>query len=225
MLTLDVLGTAQKITFQDFSAIVAGYTARDQEAVNHHIEELAKIGVPAPPRTPMFYPVDSKTVTTVQGVAVSSSKTSGEVEPVYIRHHGRYYLGVGSDHTDRELETQDIHASKRACPKPIGRSVLPVKSIDDLKLTSLVASCKADGELYQQASLDVLLDPADVLGQLEKELDLGEDDYVVFGGTLPLIGGEFRYATSWSLSIRTASPTEPTESQSLTHDYITKIER
>ena len=32
--------------------IVAGYTARDREAVMHHIDELAAIGIPPPPTVP-----------------------------------------------------------------------------------------------------------------------------------------------------------------------------
>ncbi|MEO9527100.1 MAG: DUF2848 family protein, partial [Roseibium sp.] len=35
--------------------IVAGWTGRDRAAVDHHIEELAAIGVPTPSSVPLYY--------------------------------------------------------------------------------------------------------------------------------------------------------------------------
>ena len=37
--------------------IVGGWTGRDKVALQHHIDELAKIGVKAPQKTPTFYRV------------------------------------------------------------------------------------------------------------------------------------------------------------------------
>ncbi|MFP3340854.1 DUF2848 family protein, partial [Micrococcus sp. SIMBA_131] len=35
----------------------AGYAGRNQEAVQHHIDELAALGVPGPSQVPALYPV------------------------------------------------------------------------------------------------------------------------------------------------------------------------
>ena len=35
---------------------------------------------------------------------------------------GRLWVGVGSDHTDREVETYGVTVSKQMCDKPIARS-------------------------------------------------------------------------------------------------------
>lgn len=219
MLELNVVGFEESLVLTDFTAIVAGYTGRDQEAVNHHIQELAEIGVPPPPHTPTFYLMDSSSVTTDSDIAVQAAKSSGEVEPVYIRAGGRFYLGVGSDHTDRELETSDIAESKRACPKPMGQKVIPVEDIDALELDDLVAVTVAGGEEYQRGQLSTLLNPADLLPRMQEELQLGDQDFVVFGGTLPLLEGGFRYAARWELSIETRNDSSPLNGLPLSHAY------
>lgn len=224
MLTLHVPGTGHDLQLDAFDAVVAGYTARDQAAVDHHIQELACIGVPPPPRTPMFYRIAAESVTTAQSVEVSSDRTSGEVEPVYIRHQGRYYLGLGSDHTDRQLETEDIGRSKRACPKPMGLHVLPLGDLESFTLAAVAAQCHADGELYQVGSFESLREPREILPLMEQELELDGGDYICFGGTIPLRAGTFRYATEWELTCRIQTPgSAGDDAPELTHRYtITK---
>ena len=104
--------------------VVAGYTGRDAAAVQHHIDELAAIGVPPPASVPMLYRLDRALVTSDGSHAVPSAETSGEVEPVFVRSGGRWYLGVGSDHTDRGLERDSVERSKAVCVKPVGRHVV-----------------------------------------------------------------------------------------------------
>ena len=133
-LTFNVAGTGGTIELTGFHAVVAGYTGRDAAAVQHHIDELAAIGVAPPPEVPMFYAVESNTVSSAEQLTVTGDKTSGEIEPLYVRHGGRYYLGIASDHTDRHIETFDIGDSKRACPKPVAGTVIPVDSLQRLSL-------------------------------------------------------------------------------------------
>ncbi|WP_136611077.1 DUF2848 family protein [Sinomonas albida] len=200
-LALRVSGTDETIVLSDFVAVVAGYTGRDAAAVQHHIDELAAIGVAPPPEVPMFYPVESSSLSTAPSFALQAPETSGEIEPLYIRHDGRYYLGIASDHTDRRLETVDIGDSKRACPKPAAATVVPVADLEGLSLDTARARTWVDGRLYQDGSLDGLRTPADVVGRLLARIDLGDKDFVCLGGTLPLIGGEFVYGSSWRLEL------------------------
>src|SRR3569833_3938732 len=118
---LHVRGSREQIVVAPDRLIVAGYTARDTAAVEQHIAELAAIGVPRPATVPAFYDLDAALLTTDGVVEVAGPTTSGEVEPVVIRHGGRFYLGVGSDHTARDLERTALALSQAACPKPIGR--------------------------------------------------------------------------------------------------------
>ncbi|MDQ4504370.1 DUF2848 family protein [Sinomonas sp. ASV322] len=216
-LAFTIAGTGETIVLDDFTAIVAGYTGRDAAAVQHHIDELAAIGVAPPPEVPMFYPVESSSVSTAPSFAVAGAETSGEIEPLYIRHGGRYYLGIASDHTDRRLETVDIGDSKRACPKPASRAVVPVPDLDALSLDGARARSWVDGRLYQDGTLDGLRTPADVVERFLARTGLGDRDFVCLGGTLPLIGGEFAYGAEWRLELALADGT------TLDHTYtITK---
>ena len=46
---------SDRIAVQPDNLVVAGWTGRDMSAVQHHIDELAAIGVPAPSTVPLFY--------------------------------------------------------------------------------------------------------------------------------------------------------------------------
>jgi hypothetical protein len=200
-LTFGVAGTGETIELTDFYAVVAGYTGRDAAAVQHHIDELAAIGVAPPPAVPMFYPVESVTVSSAAELAVAGDKTSGEIEPLYIRHGGRYYLGIASDHTDRHVETIDIGDSKRACPKPVAGTVVAVPELDGLSLDECRARTWVDGRLYQDGTLDNLRTPSNVVELLLKRNGIGDKDFVCLGGTLPVIGGEFIYGREWRIEL------------------------
>lgn len=219
-LTLQVIGTTETIVLESFRGIVAGYTGRNAAAVQHHIDELAAIGVAPPPEIPMFYPVDSESVNSDAEYEDSRTLTSGEIEPIYVRHSGVYYLGVGSDHTDRDLERTDIGDSKRACPKPVSREVLRIGSAADLEAFSLddaIARCSVDGARYQEGPLNGLRTAHDITTRLIDRLGLGDDeDFVCLGGTLPLLDGTFTAGELWHVEIELADGTR------LTHDYRMK---
>lgn len=200
-LSFVVAGTGETIELDGFTAIVAGYTGRDEAAVQHHIDELAAIGVAPPPEVPMFYPVDAESVRTDASIDVAGDETSGEIEPLYIRHRGRFYLGIASDHTDRRIETIDIGDSKRACPKPAAATVVPVPDLESLSLDTCRARSWVDGRLYQDGTLDGLRTPANVVGLLLERTTVADGDFVCLGGTLPLIGGQFVYGAEWRIEL------------------------
>lgn len=213
VLTFSVLGSESLLELDGYTAIVAGYTGRDRAAVDRHIHELAALGIAPPPRVPMFYDVPASSISSEPRILASGSRTSGEVEPLYIRHAGRYYLGVASDHTDRELEASDIAQSKRACPKPVGSAVIPIPELASLSLDTVRARTWVDGSLYQDGTLDNLRSPSDVIGLLLEESPT-DGDFICLGGTIPVIDGDFRYGTSWSIEL------ELSNGVLLTHDYV-----
>lgn len=181
--------------------VVAGYTARDQAAVRHHIEELAAIGVPEPDSIPAYYALDVDRLTTEPDVEVDGDQTSGEVEPVLIRANGRYYLTVGSDHTDRALERISIHASKATCPKPVADTVVDLGA-DPTRVPwdDIVARSWVDGEEYQHGTLAQMLPIGEVLTQWD-QLPAATVSIVLFGGTMPLLDGTFRYGRDWRMTL------------------------
>lgn len=214
---LHVLGSREQIVVVPDRLIVAGYTARDTAAVEHHIAELAAIGVPRPATVPAFYDLDPALLTTDEVVEVYTPTTSGEVEPVVIRHGGRFYLGVGSDHTDRVLERTDVALSKAACPKPIGHQVVDLGAdLSSVAWEDLVADSSADDWPYQKGSVGTLRHPAELLDRLPDELDDSSGDLVLFCGTFPLLGGDFVYGAHWRMHLEIPGGTV------LTHSYEAK---
>ena len=98
-----------------------------------------------------------------EALVVGGAGTSGEVEPVVVVAGGEYFLTVGSDHTDRDLERHDIAASKAACTKVIGTTCIPVSGIaewDDGSTLGLVpgedsrevVQSRPDGEAVKRPS-------------------------------------------------------------------------
>ena len=57
--------------------VVAGWTGRDAEAMEHHIRELEALGVKRPAATPMFYRVSSDRLTTQAHIEASGRASSG----------------------------------------------------------------------------------------------------------------------------------------------------
>lgn len=99
--------------------VIAGWTGRDRAAIDHHIEELAAIGVPRPSAVPLYYRVAAALLTQAPQIEVLGAGSSGEVEPVLVRALGRWWLTVGSDHTDRDAERAGVALSKQLCAKPV----------------------------------------------------------------------------------------------------------
>jgi 4-hydroxyphenylacetate 3-monooxygenase len=194
-LTFTVAGTDRTIEVTDFDLVVAGYTGRDEAEVRKHIDELAAIGVPPPDSVPAFYELDPALTTQSATVPVAGANTSGEVEPVLVRVGGRLYLTVGSDHTDRDIETRSVAESKAACPKPVGTAVVPVDAPD---WDAITAESTVDGVRYQAGALRALRIPTDVLALRGGP---AHRDLVLFCGTLPLLGGTFVAGTRWELSL------------------------
>lgn len=200
-LTFIIEGSGETIALTEYAAVVAGYTGRDMAAVQHHIDELAAIGVAPPPEVPMFYPMEADKFDT-SGIHVDGENlTSGEVEPVYIQHDGKFYIGIGSDHTDRDLEIQDIAASKRVCPKPVSREVIAVSDIATLSLDDWIARSWVDGVLYQEGTLSGLRTPQNVVELFLERSQVSDGDFVCLGGTLPLLNGKFTAGTEWRMRV------------------------
>ena len=99
--------------------VIAGWTGRDAAAIQHHIHELELLGVPAPSTVPLYYRGSALLLTQAENIEVIGSDSSGEAEPVLFFTNNEWWLTVGSDHTDRKVETYSVAVSKQMCPKPI----------------------------------------------------------------------------------------------------------
>ncbi|MEP7085122.1 MAG: DUF2848 domain-containing protein [Betaproteobacteria bacterium] len=115
------IGDAGNIEVVPALLVIAGWTGRDRVAIEHHIEELARLGVRRPSSVPLYYRASRSLLTQAEDVEMLGAASSGEVEPVLVRHDGRWWLTVGSDHTDRSVETYSVAVSKQMCAKPVAR--------------------------------------------------------------------------------------------------------
>lgn len=193
--------------------VVAGWTGRDRAAVDHHIEELAAIGVPAPSTVPLYYQCAPSLLTQEEHIQVLGTQTSGEAEPFVLRHEGTTWLGLASDHTDRALEAHSVAASKQICAKPAAKTLWSFDEVaphlDQLELRSWI---KEDGNwvAYQDGTLASILP----LVQLMEGAALA-DGTALLCGTLPAIGG-VRPAATFKMSL-----TDPVRDRSMEAQYQT----
>jgi 4-hydroxyphenylacetate 3-monooxygenase len=178
------------------SLVVAGFTGRDAEAVRRHVDELASEGIPAPERVPEFYVLPVELLTTGEEIAVDGGSTSGEVEPIVFVTNDGMFVGVGSDHTDRERERESIALAKGACPKIVARDVVPYDAVAERWDDLVVRSTVDGGELYQHAPLSELLPVAVILEGLRERVP-GTGNAAIFCGTVPLQNG-FRFSDRFS---------------------------
>ena len=169
------------------AAIVAGWTGRDANAVQHHIEELKALGVAPPSTVPLFYRVSSSLLGQQPAIEVLGTPTSGEVEPLLIKDGGKLFLGLASDHTDRELEAVSVAASKQACPKPVSDSVWRFEDVAaHLDRLQLRCEIEENGQwtVYQEGTLAAIRP----LDELIEGSGL-KDGEAMLCGTLGAIGG------------------------------------
>src|SRR5262245_51960894 len=149
-------------------AIVAGWTGRDAAAVEKHIAELAALGVKRPATTPIFYRVSAARLTTATEIEVVGAHSGGEVEFVLLQHGGRMWVGAGSDHTDREVETYGVTVSKQMCDKPVAPVFWAFDDVaphwDRLMLRSHVIE-NGERKIYQEGSVAAMLKTLDLIGR------------------------------------------------------------
>ena len=147
------------------------------------------------------------------------ANSSGEVEAVLFACGGKTYVGVGSDHTDRQVETYGISVSKQVCDKPVADTVWPYEEVaghwDELILRSFAV---IDGERrkYQEGPISGLLAPADLIRGFSENGELPEGT-ALFGGTMPAIGG-IRMASRFEGELE-----DPVLKRSLRFGYDLKI--
>lgn len=196
---LETMGREDEIWFEMRRMVNAGYTGRDQEKVRRHIEELKKEGVPAPESTPTAYEVITQLVYFDHEIEVIGQKTSGEAEYVLLCSGEDIYVGVGSDHTDRELESVSIIKSKQVCPNILSDRLWRLEEIrkdwDEMILRSWT---KQEGEkrvLYQESPLAAMMRPEDLMEFVKHRTnDKNLKGVVIFSGTIPMLTGEFVYS-------------------------------
>jgi hypothetical protein len=232
-LTLQNGGTAMAREVGIDDAIVAGWTGRDAAAVEKHITELEALGVRRPATTPIFYRVSAARLTTATEIEVVGAHSGGEVEFVLLQCGGRMWVGAGSDHTDREVETYGVTVSKQMCDKPLAPVFWAFDDVaphwDRLTLRAHVIE-NGERKIYQEGSVAAMLKPLDLIGRCA--LAAGEaggtavvpdgralmpENTLMFCGTLAARGG-VRPTERFQFEIE-----DPVLGRSIAHGYSVRI--
>jgi len=189
-LTIEPAGDTRHVQIDD--VVVAGWTGRNVEVLEKHIVELEELGVPRPSTVPCFYRVSTEGFTNGENLQFLGDTSSGEVEFVLIGSDDGMLLGVGSDHTDREVETYSVPVSKQMCAKPVSPQVWryddAVDHFDDLILRAW-ATENGEKKLYQEGGVTAMRPPEELIGLYmpgETQLPAG---IAMYCGTLAAIGG------------------------------------
>jgi Protein of unknown function (DUF2848) len=213
--TIDALDATTPLTLPIDQAVIAGWTGRDPVARDKHIEELEAIGIARPASTPIFYRVSARRITTEDCIEVSGGDSSGEVEFVLIGWQGRIFVGLGSDHTDRKVETYSVTVSKQMCDKvmaPVLWELEDVAAHWDRMILRAHAWIGGARVLYQEGTLDHMLPVEDLI-----RLGFGgkgfPDGCAMFGGTFAAKGG-IRPASRFEFELE-----DPVLKRSIRHAY------
>ncbi len=173
------------------ACVIAGWTGRDAVALEKHIVELEALGVRRPASTPIFYRASKLRLLITDQIEAVGGASSGEVEYVVLQYRGKLWVGVGSDHTDRDVETYGVTVSKQMCDKPIAPVFWSFEDVadhwDKLILRSFITT-DGNRQLYQEGTLDNMLAPKDLIRRYTGGDNLAEGT-ILFGGTFSAIGG------------------------------------
>ena len=175
-----------------------GSATRDPATAVAHHKEVAQSGihialdVPAP----RIYPIARHALTCDDELFVQSDRTSGEVE-IVIHVDEELYVGVGSDHTDRALETVSIPGSKQACANHLATVFWPYDEIRD-SWDHCVLRSWVDGRLYQEVGVNAFIRPEDIVSLLrERVTGVPERDLLIFCGTVVSVDKALGFGTEW----------------------------
>jgi hypothetical protein len=217
-LTLTLDG-ASAVTAGIGELVIAGWTGRDQAAMEAHMAEMEAIGIARPKTTPIFYRVAASLLTTDAEIQVAGTDSSGEVEAVVLSLPDGLHIGVGSDHTDRKVEAYNITVSKQACAKPLGPTLWRFGDVADRWDELILRSWTTVGgkrRAYQEGPAAKMRHPYELI---EKYLGAGTTLPVgtaMFCGTQPVIGA-IEPGELFEIELE-----DPIAGRKLSHRYATK---
>jgi hypothetical protein len=211
---------AQDLAFTVDHLICAGWVGRDRRALQAHIDELGLVGVPPPGRIPIYMNLSPYLLTTDHEITVISDKTSGEVEYVLLCKGNEIWVTVGSDQTDRDIETKSIPASKQMYAKCMAPVCWPLADLRD-HWDGLILRCwvtrRRERTLYQESPLASILAPEELLGKLPRKGIDQEAGIVLFSGTISTRAG-LSYGQTYALELE-----DPVLKRTIKHGYTVKL--
>lgn len=218
--TLHKNGYEQQLTISFDRLFAIGYAGRDTDKTMEHIRELEEqLGVPAPQKIPTIFQMSNQLLSQDHELFFVGENTCGEVEYIIITNGTKIYIGIGSDHTDRKLESTSVPKSKQVAVKPIGHDIWDYEDIkdhwDSIELRSY-QTLKGKEVPYQAGTLADILPVEFLLDELRTRAgDVSHS--VIFSGTVPVLDG-FKYGENFRCEMVDAAL-----DRKLKFDYDVKI--
>lgn len=213
---VDAAAGPQQITVDIDTLVIAGWAGRDLAAIEHHIQELAAIGVPRPSAVPLYYRIAENQLTQAPRIQVVGPHSSGEVETLVFMAQGEMYVSLISDHTDRKLESHSVALSKQLCAKPVAAAAWRFAQVadhwDELVIRSSILE-NGKQVLYQEGALNALRLPSELIAGYAGAGAALPAGCAMSCGTVGAIGG-IRPSTSFSMELF-----DPRSGRSLRHTY------
>ena len=217
---LDAGGATRTLTTDVHTFVVAGWAGRDRDAIEHHIEELALIGVPRPSAVPLYYRVAENQLSQAPSIQAVGPHSSGEVETLVFMVDGEMFVSLTSDHTDRKLESHSVALSKQLCAKPVGTTAWRFADVaehwDELIIRSHIEEDGAE-VLYQEGALSALRTPTDLISGYLGGAAALPAGVAMSCGTVGAIGG-IRPSTAFTMELF-----DPRSGRSLKHRYVVDV--
>src|SRR5690606_4955054 len=199
--------------------IVAGWAGRDMAAIEHHIEELAELGVPRPSSVPLYYRIAANQMVQDDTIQVVGSGSSGESEVFVFNHQGRLLVSLASDHTERVLEAHSVALSTPTCARPVARDAWLVSDAADdwveLPLRAYIQEAGTEG-LAQDGTRASLTPPLELIEGCCQSATMPAG-YGMPCGTVAAIGG-IRPSTRFTMELF-----DPRRQRSIRHTYVTDV--
>lgn len=212
--------STSQLVFNADHLICSGWVGKDRQALQEHIDELAKLGVPGPSRIPIYMHLSTYLLTTDEEITVVSPQSSGEVEYVLLWKGEDIWVTVGSDHTDREIEAKSIPAAKQMYAKCLAKECWPLSEVEK-HWDKLILRCWVFKDrkklLYQEAPLAAILSPREIIEKIPEAENLSGKGVVLFSGTIPTKSGLI-YGDAYELEME-----DPVLGRTIKYSYTVKI--
>ena len=114
--------------------------------------------------------------------------STGEVEAFAVHLDDGLWIGLGSDHTDRKVESISVSLSKQVCPKPIGPTLWKFEDIADHWSELIIRSFVVNNgrrQIYQEGPLAQNRDLSELIVLYRERGGNFSAGTAMFCGTLP----------------------------------------
>lgn len=222
-ITIEGPGEPEQRTIDLVRTYNLGFTIRDKEKMQRHLDEVEGVEVAWPDRPPIIFPISPWATLTDTDVPVQYASTSGEIEIVTLRDGDEVLVGVGSDHTDRELEKTDVPWAKQVGPNVVSPTFWRWSDVEDhwdeVTLHSWVAAEPGGEEvLYQKGSVAEFWTPIEMLEGVEGRVPDVDGAELFMSGTIVSEGEKLDFGRVFRMRMH-----DPVTDRTLEHTYTVTV--